>query len=347
MVVRDYRGHTLNCSGKLITAPIDLPDNQGVFAITSHLAKAFEKIFFQPENKCTKFMPVKFDPHISTFTYPAQKETAGRIMDADAAYLHPIMLNQLHSGLPIVDLVTGKTVAKTESQSDAQYEIRAKIQEDCEAKNSQASQEDDETNAQQSKFRTHSRAERAFERLLARPGWNPEQVQAIKSMREAPGGIVLISGPPGTGKTEVAQAISAMLDQNGFHVIVQAPQNANCTDWMRKLRKTFPRVNALRVFPGATEEDLKEVNESRVSEPYCIPLNKSKSDPTSQACRIARSRFSLKLHQWDLVIGLPLTNMLCSEFLGQAPQTWSRWPCFCECDRFRHDASTCCTRRLR
>lgn len=213
-------------SGKLVSAPIRLPDNHGVFVITTHSAKALEDLFVPPERECSRWLDVRFKPHINNFTYSSQMSTAKRILSSDTLRWHPIILNQCYSGLPRVDLVTGRTNDPEGTQLDGVFQEE-------------------------------------FERMMKSRDWNPEQIRALESIRRAPGGIVMISGPAGTGKTEVAQAISELLYQTECHVIALAPQNANCANWMRKLHRGHPKINALRIFPASTEIELKNVDESR------------------------------------------------------------------------------------
>lgn len=89
--------------------------------------------------------------------------------------------------------------------------------------------------------------------------WNREQRRALQSIRRSAGGISLITGPAGTGKTLVQQALCAFLWRLGLHVLVLAPANSNCNDFIEKMNKSCPDVDGLRVFASSTELDLKDV----------------------------------------------------------------------------------------
>lgn len=214
------------CDGKLTTAPIRLPENDAVFTITNRQAESFSRIFLPPIHEHSRWFSVKFLPHSSTFTVYSQRETANQIMSSNTNRWHPVILNQLHSGLKTVDLAVGHGHGSDDSSLE-------------------------------------TRIEEGYQWLMQYCRWNVEQVEALKRIRNAVGGIILICGPAGCGKTLVQQAICVFLYRLGIHVLALSPANSNCTDFIRKLHENFPDVNGLRVFPASTEIKLKDINEGR------------------------------------------------------------------------------------
>ena len=160
---------------------------------------------------------------------------------------HEVVLNQRHDQLAKVDLATSRLGTAMISDSN-----------DAQQNDASAAQAAAEPIAEQP---VAVGVEQALEWMLKWRTWNAEQLQALHSIREAVGRIVLITGPAGTGKTLILQAICVLFYLMDLHVLVLAPANSNCADFMRKLVQLFPKDNtvcgkqvlATRVFPPSAD----------------------------------------------------------------------------------------------
>jgi hypothetical protein len=83
--------------------------------------------------------------------------------------------------------------------------------------------------------------------------WNAEQMQVLQALQSYTGKIVLISGPPGTGKTTVLEVICAFFYKLGYHVIIDAPKHSNVEDIVMRLHAHFPELPITRLIPRSSE----------------------------------------------------------------------------------------------
>ncbi|CAK4023898.1 Hypothetical predicted protein [Lecanosticta acicola] len=205
--------------------PVHLPSHDALFSIPkADGAIRATCLRSDPNPPGAQFLArVKFAPRMPKFTVSSQLNTVSNLRSADAAPWHPLILNQNHA-LEQVDLVLKRA-------EDVETPLEAEVEE-------------------------------AYQWMLNFRKWNAEQLQALKSIRKAVGGIVLITGPAGTGKTLVLQAICIFLYRLGLHILVLAPANSNCADFMAKLAQYFPEICGTRVLPSSMDSDIRKVSPS-------------------------------------------------------------------------------------
>ncbi|KAK4554491.1 hypothetical protein LTR86_008345 [Recurvomyces mirabilis] len=219
------------------TAPVQLRPHDAVFMIPGINVKKFPGICQNRDDWHADRFDVKCDPHISSFAISNQLKTADALANPRNAFWRKIVLNQLHDDIETIDIATKR-----------KFDPQSKPREISDEAVRQAMEADGP------KFRR--RIQDAYQEMLDSRKWNPEQLEALKTVRSAVGGIVLITGPAGTGKTLVQQAICAFAYLLGLHVLAVSPANSTCADFMRKLQKLFPHIKATRVFPASAELDI-------------------------------------------------------------------------------------------
>lgn len=220
-------------SGKDFTAtvnrcslPVQLPRHDALFSIPRASDTMRGTCLSQsPDPPGASFIAaVKFDPRTSNFTIYNQLNTVVNLRQEDARPWHRLILNQDH------------THEKVDLGMKRAPEVEAPIE---------------------------AEVEEAYQRVLNLRKWNVEQLQALQSIRAAVSGIVLITGPAGTGKTLVLQAICVFLYHIGLHVLVLAPANSNCADFMEKLAHHFPDVSGTRVLPSSVDSTVHKVRDAQ------------------------------------------------------------------------------------
>ncbi|KAM3419821.1 hypothetical protein BST61_g3152 [Cercospora zeina] len=225
-------GVEFTCSAVLCPSMAMLEGYDALFMVNSRVPYALRTACHDIHdlNLHTSIM-VTFEPRISQFTIASQLSTATSLRAPDVARWLPLILNQ-SPHLPYVDLALKRA-------PDHQGTVDRR------------------------------QVDRVYEMMLNWRKWNPEQSAALRSIRFAMGGIILISGPAGTGKTLVQQILCAFFYLIGLHVLVLAPANSNVADFVSKLHKNFPSgdVEALRIFPRSAETELKDVVGQDATEP--------------------------------------------------------------------------------
>ncbi|KAF7198583.1 Helicase SEN1 [Pseudocercospora fuligena] len=178
-----------------------------------------------------RIIRAKFDPRMPVHQLGNKLTTAINVQHADR--WQKVLLNQDHESLPTINLATGQVVRADQNAPWTPTEVDKVVEE-------------------------------AFTWMLSWRKWNAEQLEALVSVREAVGGIVLISGPAGTGKTLLIQAICVFLYKIGLHVLVLAPANSNLSDFIGKLKELFGNhsnspVKATRVYPISADFSPKKI----------------------------------------------------------------------------------------
>lgn len=67
--------------------------------------------------------------------------------------------------------------------------------------------------------------------------WNQEQLQVIKGIKTAKGGVVIVMGPAGCGKSLLQKALAVYFWLLGFHILNLAPANSNVDHAVLQLAK--------------------------------------------------------------------------------------------------------------
>ena len=106
----------------------------------------------------------------------------------------------------------------------------------------------------------------ADEWLLDFITWNEEQLSVIRGIKAAKGGVVVVMGPAGTGKTLLQQALSIYFYLLGFHVLALAPANSNVDQLATQLDKikkkdvlpTGSELKFIRMYPSVRDYSPKE-----------------------------------------------------------------------------------------
>ena len=99
-------------------------------------------------------------------------------------------------------------------------------------------------------------------------GWNAEQLQVIEGIKSTKGGLVIVMGPAGTGKTLLQEALAVYFYKLGFHILALAPANSNCNHLaseMHKIRSQIPGLAFNRLFPGSKDIPLEDLTEEQAA----------------------------------------------------------------------------------
>ncbi|KAK4499399.1 hypothetical protein PRZ48_009913 [Zasmidium cellare] len=208
--------------------PVRLPAYDALFVLTEPSPELRNTAIKPSPVLDSKFVTqVEFAPKVPQFTLKSQLNTAVNLQHPDASRWHQVILNQSHQH-PVIDLATKRAAEIPEP-------VEAAVQE-------------------------------AFHKMLTWRDWNEEQLAALHSVRSTLGGIMLITGPAGTGKTLILQAITAFLYAVGLHVLVLCPANSNANDFMRKLKEHFPQIPATRVYPSSKDFSAEKIMKEKRSE---------------------------------------------------------------------------------
>ncbi|KAI9787081.1 MAG: hypothetical protein M1839_003316 [Geoglossum umbratile] len=83
---------------------------------------------------------------------------------------------------------------------------------------------------------------------------NQFQQQAMHHALCAPGGIGIITGPPGTGKTHLIVALTKVLSVLGYKVLLCAPSNDSTNHLAGAIHGKYPELGVIRVYRPTAEE---------------------------------------------------------------------------------------------
>lgn len=116
--------------------------------------------------------------------------------------------------------------------------------------------------------------------------WNKEQLEVIEGIKNAKGGLSIVVGPAGTGKTLLQQALAIYFHKLGYHIITSSPANSNANHLAAETKKLKERspdladVNFLRLFPGSRDHNVETMTESQAAhrqvgheKGHALPLN--------------------------------------------------------------------------
>ncbi|KJX92459.1 hypothetical protein TI39_contig5851g00006 [Zymoseptoria brevis] len=211
-------GDQFHCDAARSTLPIQLPSvHDALFIITKANDKMLEACVKPSDDVQGEIFNVHVTSSENKFTLTSKLSAAVNLVHPDSSRWHDLLMNHDNSALETVDLAMKRV---------DDVEITPEIEKAVES---------------------------AMRWLLTFQNWNEEQLIALRSLRSAVGSMVLISGPAGTGKTLVLQALCAFFYKLGLHVLVLAPANSNVKDFMAKLNKLFPEIDATRVFPSSKD----------------------------------------------------------------------------------------------
>jgi hypothetical protein len=89
-------------------------------------------------------------------------------------------------------------------------------------------------------------------------GLNQYQQAAMHQSLHAPGGVGIVTGPPGTGKTHFIVALTKVLTLLGHKVLLCAPSNESTDHLARSIDWKCLELGVIRVYrPGAEEQQMK------------------------------------------------------------------------------------------
>lgn len=83
--------------------------------------------------------------------------------------------------------------------------------------------------------------------------WNQEQIAVIDGIKLAKGGLVIVMGPAGTGKTLLQMALAIYFHKLGFHILALSPANSNADHLASALNELVPY---LRLYPSSRDHNL-------------------------------------------------------------------------------------------
>ncbi|SMR51294.1 unnamed protein product [Zymoseptoria tritici ST99CH_1E4] len=229
------------CKAARSTIPIELPTAyDAIFIVSKPDNKVRDACVNPADDSQGETLKIHITSSESKFTLTSRLGTAINLMHDDSSRWYPLLLNHDCTALEPVDLAL-----KRVEDVHVTPEVEAAV-------------------------------EAAYNWALGYQNWNEEQLKAIRSLRQAVGGIVMVTGPAGTGKTLVLQVLCAFFYKIGLHVLFLAPANSNVKDFMSKLSKLFPEIEATRVFPSS-----QDFSPDKLSKNACLAedLKKSSDGP--------------------------------------------------------------------
>ncbi|KAI7476554.1 hypothetical protein KC351_g9390 [Hortaea werneckii] len=228
----------------------DLPSASAHFVVTNKRAdEIFDSVTLDTfygeiesaDSPKLRPLSIIITPKHSNFTYRSQIYTCQRSLLMENQRWHANLLNQRHTLVPKVDIATYHTSS-----------IKASPAREEELK----------------------RIETAFDRLLKYQDWNAEQMEALNLVRNSQGGMVLIMGIAGTGKTLIQEALTKFFYEIGLHILCLAPANSNVDYFTNRMAAVLPEVGLKRLYPAkyeygkksmrSPEEALEKDNQERV-----------------------------------------------------------------------------------
>ncbi|KAI7266628.1 hypothetical protein KC343_g4392 [Hortaea werneckii] len=224
----------------------------------------------------------------SELAYRSQIYTCQRSLLKENQRWHANLLNQRHTLVPKIDIATYHT-----SSIDAGRALNKEMK----------------------------MIDAAFDRLLKYKDWNAEQKEALHFVRNSQGGMVLIMGSAGTGKTLIQEALTKFFYEIGLHVLCLAPANSNVDDFTNRMAAVLPEVGLKRLHPAkyeygmdsmrSPEEALEKDNQESVEFDILVDhMNRKinlKAEARQHGFRAAvmetaiqgTKNGSLKIHHWN------------------------------------------------
>ncbi|KAH9833625.1 AAA domain, partial [Teratosphaeria destructans] len=176
---------------------------------------AFFQITSEPpsffSNEQTPYLDIEIKPEMISATFAAQLDTIAELQRGKNARWHGVLLNQIHDVLDSVDLTQARDAGAV--------------------------------------IPPHERAH-ADRWLRGFVRWNAEQLAVIDGVKKAKGGVIIVMGPAGTGKTLLQQALAVYFYMLGFHILALAPANSNADHLATELKNMVDR-DARKVNPHA------------------------------------------------------------------------------------------------
>ncbi|KAJ9397409.1 hypothetical protein DTO282F9_5717 [Paecilomyces variotii] len=93
----------------------------------------------------------------------------------------------------------------------------------------------------------------AFDAVLHLKKWTDQQLAVFKMIRQLRGGVGLIEGYPGCGKTTVLAALALLCHKAGLHVLIVTPSNAAVDAFTSELLSMAPEIDYVCVRQATIE----------------------------------------------------------------------------------------------
>ena len=93
-----------------------------------------------------------------------------------------------------------------------------------------------------------------FTRLRNAKPWNEQQLEAIASIEKSPGGAMVVTGPGGTGKTELICHLVRFAVGCGQYAVISGTRNDTLDDMTQKLDRMDTTLRPVRVYAPSQEK---------------------------------------------------------------------------------------------
>ncbi|GAB1735355.1 hypothetical protein NU219Hw_g2991t1 [Hortaea werneckii] len=236
--ISSQNGEVVRLNGFHATGTIGaFPSASAYFVVTSKHANEIDdgatleevcKAIDSEDKSSLSLTPISFKLKRSEAAYRSQIKTCQRSLLKENKRWHANLLNQRHTLVPKVDIATYHTSS---------------------------------INAGPALDREMKMIDAAFDRLLKYKSWNAEQKEALHFVRNSQGGMVLIMGSAGTGKTLLQEALTKFFYEIGLHVLCLAPANSNVDDYTNRMSADFPEVGLKRLYPAEYDHTRRSMHE--------------------------------------------------------------------------------------